>query len=124
MIRGRRGRRMQLMRIRATIGEAVGAGILADGKTVGRMYDLMLACAILIGLLVLGGAILMLVRRSVLEKGQRNQADDALEQVERLHRQGALSDAEFDRARRALAAQQGERERRTDKTVEPTDDEG
>lgn len=115
---------MTLMQITGPIGAAAGAGILAGEKAVRSMYDVMLACAILIGLLVLGGAILMLVRRSVLEKGRRQQAGDALEQIERLHRQGALSDGEFDRARRALVAGQGEENPQADKRVERTDDEG
>ena len=115
---------MTLMQITGPIGTAAGAGILAGEKAVRSMYDLMLACAILIGLLVLGGAILMLVRRSVMEKGRRQQAGYALEQIERLHRQGALSDGEFDRARRALVAQQGEEKRQTDKRDERADDEG
>ena len=112
------------MQITGPIGAVIGTGILAGEEAVRRMYDLLLACAILIGLLVLGGAILMLVRRSVLEKGRRRQAGDALEQIERLHRQGALSDGEFDRARRALVAQQGEENWQADKRVERTDDEG
>jgi hypothetical protein len=115
---------MTLMQITGPIGAAAGAGILAGEKAVRSMFELMLICAILIGLLVLGGAILMLVRRSVMEKGRRQQAGDALEQIERLHRQGALSDGEFDRARRALVAQQGEENRQADKRVERTDDEG
>jgi len=115
---------MTLMQITGPIGAAAGAGMLAGEQAVRRMYDLMLACAILIGLLVLGGAILMLVRRWVLENDRRQQAGDALEQIERLHRQGALSDGEFDRARRALLAGQGEENRQADKRVERTDDEG
>ena len=112
------------MQITGPIGAAAGVGILAGEKAIRNMYDLMLACAILIGLLVLGGAILMLVRRSVMEKGRRQRVGDALEQIERLHRQGALSDGEFDRARRALLGGQGEENRQADKRVERTDDEG
>ena len=115
---------MTLMWTTGPIGAAAGAGILAGEQAVRRMHDLMLACAILIGLLVLGGAILMLVRRRVLEKGPRQEAGDALEQIERLHRRGALTDGEFHRARRALLGGQGGPNRKADKGVERTDDEG
>ena len=106
------------------IAAAVGAGLLAGEKAIRSLFDLILVCGILIGLLVLGGVVLMFFRRVVLDKGRGQRTREALEQLERLHRQGALSDGEFDRARRALLAGQGEENRQADKRVERTDDEG
>ena len=123
MIRGLRARTMTSMQITGPIGTAV-TGMLAGEQTVRRMYHLMVACAILIALLVLGGAILMLFRRWLLGKGRRHQTVDALAQIERLHRRGALSDGEFDRARRALLGRQSEDNQAKDKRVERADDEG
>ncbi len=113
-----------LMQMTGPIAAAVGAGLLAGEKAVRSLFDLILVCAILIGLLVLGGVVLMFFRRVVLDKGRRRSTGEALEQLERLHRQGALSDGEFNRARRALLELPAEGNQQADRSVEQTDDEG
>jgi len=60
--------------------------------------------AALLGIVILGSVIAMLVRRWMNPSGSGNGSAMTLEDLRRLHRDGALSDEEFDAAKTALLA--------------------
>ncbi|MHC4717990.1 MAG: hypothetical protein ACYS5V_13530 [Planctomycetota bacterium] len=60
---------------------------------------LMWACVAMAAVLLLG-LVVVLIRRAALSPDSRPPAQMAVEQVEQLHRDGALSDEEYRRARR------------------------
>jgi len=82
---------------------SIWLGLVGLGQNVGgiKLGDFMLIGGILIGVMILGGVILLLLRRKLLGGPHTAPEADAMEQLQSVYERGLMTDQEFRRARRA-----------------------
>ena len=71
-----------------------------QGRPVG-LTGLVVSFAVLVGALVIGGVVLLVLRKMAVGKEGSSSRDQSVEQLRELRDRGLLSQEEFDRARRS-----------------------
>ena len=84
----------------ATLLQSAGGGGGGGGS---QPVQVLLWVGVLIVVAVIGGAVAMVLRRRMFDRDAESSSGSLLEDLRRMKREGKISDAEFEQARRALS---------------------
>jgi hypothetical protein len=103
----------------ALVASAPPTGSLSSsaGDLFERIWPTLL---VLLLIAIVGGLFAMWLRRRLGAKEESSPAGFSLEDLRRMHREGEMSDEEFERAKTAMLASRPSRESMADKLIAPT----